>query len=198
MTTAIGISYHMGWFCCAVVELTRKNDIKVLRTGRVETHEPGDLQSMEPYHVAGGWRGLERVPVPGDPEEIVKSGTATQRECAYKNLKAFLRGVQNPAAAAILVGRGRRATNLDQALNSHAQIHMAEAHAVCDAIDAALQKMKIPVRHLDRKTLYDHTLEELGCSKEELMTLLKRRTPETGPWRQEEKQSAIAAWLSLT
>lgn len=196
MATALGISYHMGWFCCAVVQ-QKQNEISIVKTGRVDTHQPGDLVSMEPYHVAGGWHGLERVPVPGKPEDIVKQGTTQQHKCTYKNLKAFLRDVDSPTSAAILVGRGRRPQSLAQALNSHAQIHMAEAHAVCDAIDAALAKLETPVRHIDRKTLYEITLAELGYAKEDLMQRLKQHKPASGPWRQEEKQSAIAAWLSL-
>ncbi len=186
----------MGWFCCAVIRLAG-DEIEVIQTGRVDTCKPGDLQSLEPYHVAGGWRGLERVPVPGDPEVIVREGLATQRKQTYRNLKSFLKNSDTPAAAAILAGRGRRVSNLEQALNSHAQIHMAEAHAVCDAIEQALDKMDVTFQRLDRKTLFETAKDRLGYSKQQLMDLMKTIPPVQGPWRQEEKQSAIAAWLSL-
>ena len=199
MTTSIGISYHMGWFCCAVVEKgANDNGIEVLQTGRVETHSPGDRASEEPYHVAGGWQGLERVPVPGDPAEIVNRGLEQQRLMTFQNLKEFLKRYTVIDAAGILVGRGRRAENLQQAINSHTQIHMAEANAVCDAIEDALGHLNIKPIRLDRKTLFESADNTLKLSREELMGLLKSRNPGVGPWRQEEKNCAIAAWLAAS
>lgn len=193
-TRSIGFSYHMGWTCCAVVDADETGLRRVV-TGRFNTGDEADRESREPYHVAGGWQGLERVPVPDNPATIVKRGLRAQRRHTRKNLKIFLQD-KTVYRAGILVGRGSKAATIEQAINSHPQIHMAESHAVCDAIATALESLSITVHRVDRKTMFAQAASELGIEKENIMQLLASITPVQGPWRQEEKYCAIAAWLA--
>ena len=185
----------MGWTCCAIVDVN-KAGLRRVATGRLDTGDEADRESWEPYHVAGGWRGLERVPVSDNPATIVNRGMRAQRRHTRKNLEIFLQDI-TVYRAGILVGRGSKAATIEQAINSHPQIHMAESHAVCDAIVAALESRSIAVHRIDRKTMFAQTASELGFEKENIMQLLASITLAQGPWRQEEKYCAIAAWLAV-
>ncbi len=188
----MGISYHMGWFCYAI---TGRFGV-IAATGRIETGTPGDRLSLEPYHVAGGWEGLERVPVPGEPAALVKRGLQLQRRITAKNLKKhpLFSGLKK---ASILVGRGRRPPTLDKALAAHAQIHIAESFAVLDAITDALSAEGVKVIQQDRKSLMTDAERSLGKSEEDILAELKVMKPDDGPWRKEEQLCALATWLQV-
>jgi hypothetical protein len=145
--------------------------------------------------VAGGWHGLERVPVPDHPLELIEAGKSKQREAIGRNL-VTLSELPDIGKAGILVGRGRRAPSIAKAITAHPQIHIAEGHAVCDAITSVLEDHRISVSHIDRKTLFDQAEQRLHLAKKNVLARLKTQIPESGSWRQEEKPSAIAAWLS--
>jgi hypothetical protein len=70
---SIGVSAHLGWAALAVVACDKRS-LRILRSDRIETAQPGDRQAAEPYHVAGGFEGLRRVPQPDDPAGSLRAG----------------------------------------------------------------------------------------------------------------------------
>ncbi len=202
MRAAVGIFTHMGWLT-AVTVVKHEEFIHVVRTERIEPGDPLDREAIEPYHLAGGFRGLDRVPAPPDPQALIDRGVEKQRRHTLGNFRSLLQDMCELgfliADAAILAGRGKSAATLDKVLASHAQIHIAEGNSVRQAVDAALEQLGVRVAWLDRKNLFETANEVLALEESELTAKLTSIRPEiTSPWRKEERLCAIAAWVSLS
>ena len=197
---AIGISAHLGWAATATITVGRPG-LRVLRTDRLEIAGPDDRAAKEPYHVAGGFEGLERVPRPANPEAGLKHGLQRQRRStrrATSEIEGALAAVGHRIAfVAILVSRGRPAATFEQAIGSHTQIHIEEGIAVRESLRLALTRSGNPVENLDQKTIWSTASEELGRPAEDLLAQLSALRPDNeGSWRKEEKTAALAAWVA--
>ena len=190
---------HLGWAASATVAVT-KSGVRILRTDRLEIAGVSDRPAREPYHIAGGFEGLDRVPRPADPEASLKRGLARQRRLArraFSNLSSTLEseGVRL-AFAGILVGRGKPAATFEQAVGSHTQIHIEEGIAVRESVRLALEACGARVREFDQKRLWSDGALHLELPEASLAASLKQLRPEHGAWRKEEQAAALAAWLS--
>lgn len=197
---SIGVSAHLGWASTATVRVDR-GVLRVLATDRIETARPGDREALEPYHVAGGFEGLERVPPPSNPGAALQRGLRKQRKHTARALAdlagRFAGEGQRIAFAGILISRGRPAPSLDRAIGSHTQIHIEEGIAVRESIRSALVEAGARVREIDRKTVVAIASRELGTTESSLLAELDEARPENGSaWRKEEKTAALAAWLA--
>jgi len=194
---AIGVSAHMGWAATAVVTV-EAGRLRVIRTGRIETARPDDRAAREPYHVAGGIRGLARVPRPPDPESALERGLNAQRRATARSIARLVDELESRgyrlARAGILTGRGRPAASFAKATGSHTQIHIQEGLAVRESIRAALDAQRVEVRLIDHKSLDRIAETELDDANSQLQTA---QPDDGGAWRKEEKQAATAAWLAL-
>ena len=202
MRAAVGIFTHMGWVT-AVTVVASDQFIKVVRTERIDTGDAGDREAIEPYHVAAGFRGLDRVPPPPDPQSVIRRGLKKQQRHTLRNFRKLLGDMSDLgfeiADAAILAGRGKLAASLDKVLASHAQIHIAEGNAVRQAVDTSFKQLDVRVAWLDQKSLFEKTYAVLALEEDELTTRLRSIKPEIlSPWRKEERLGAIAAWLSMS
>lgn len=199
-TLSLGVCTHMGWATVTAVRLEGGRPAAV-RTFRLETGDPDDRASLEPYHRAGGYEGAKRVPAPPDPAKVVNAGLRKQRHHTDKRLRELLSTLkvwpQPPGCGALFVGRGRTASSLERILASHAQIHVAEGNAVRDAVRRAFARQHIPLLEVDRKSLFDQAASRLSLDENTLDRHLKSLQPDNGgPWRQEERHCALAAWLA--
>ncbi len=197
---SIGIITHMGWVCAGIVRVDSRGDLTIIHTARVDTCKPGDRESLEPYHVAGGFDGLTRVPAPDDPAAVIENGR--RRQCAatlanFGELKQVVKEHGELTRAGLLTGRGRLAPTLDKVLASHAQIHIAEGDSVRAAVAGALEALGVQLRRIDKKDLFTVAQEELGLDRSEILRELSGKAPVSGgAWRQEEKLSALTGWLA--
>jgi len=194
---AIGVAAHLGWATLCVVA-TGGRALRVLHSERIETADPDDREACEPFHVAGGFDGLDRVPPPEDPQAAVDRGLAKQR----RHTKGALRGIERLHGeeigwVGILVSRGRAAETLERATASHTQIHIEEGIAVRDSLRHALAKPGRHVEDVDQKAVWSLAGEALGRSDAALAKELAGLEPQnSGAWRKEEKTAALAAWLA--
>jgi hypothetical protein len=196
---ALGISAHLGWASSAAV-VVRKAGVQVVRTDRLEIVAPGDRAAREPYHVAGGFDGLERVPRPRDPEAGLQRGLSRQRRLAMQAIRRLFAALEaeghRVAFAGLLVSRGRRAPSFERAVASHTQIHIEEGVAIRESIRAALEACGARVRELDQKSLWADGASRLQVPESALAATLAQARPGQGAWRKEEQSAALAAWLS--
>ncbi len=202
MRAAVGIFTHMGWVT-AVTTVKRDGFIRVVRTDRINTGDTLDRETTEPYHEAGGFQGLDRVPPPIDPQAVIQRGVKKQQRITHRNFRRLLGDMVELGFeitdAAILAGRGRSAASLDKVLASHTQIHIAEGNAVRQAVDASFKKLDVKVTWLDQKGLFETANKVLALEEDQLMNRLRSIKPEiVSPWRKEEKLCAIAAWVSVS
>ncbi len=197
---SIGVSPHLGWAATAVLSCDKRT-LRILRSDRIETSAEGDREAAEPYHVAGGFDGLRRVPRPANPEAAVRSGLRKQQRFTARQLarlaKQLAAEAHELAFAGILVSRGREAASFEKAIGSHTQIHIQEGLAVRASLRDALAERGTKIHDIDQKSLLDIASEELGEKQSELMARLGATRPENGgAWRKEEKLAALAAWIA--
>ncbi|MGD8417900.1 MAG: hypothetical protein PVH91_12640 [Pseudomonadales bacterium] len=198
-TVGLGFSCHLGWIAASAV-LVRDRAITAVVTFRLATARDGDRLAQEPYHVAGGFDGLARVPPPSDPAGAIRKGLARQATQTRKSLAACLACLEGwpPAAvAAVLTARGRQAAALSRVLASHAQIHIAEGNAVRNSIADACRAEGLEVIELDRRGLSGMLSTRFGQDEPAALHGLAAMQPTNrGAWRKEEKICALAAWYA--
>jgi D-serine deaminase-like pyridoxal phosphate-dependent protein len=197
---AIGISAHLGWAATTTIAVARSG-VRILRTDHLEIAKPADRESREPYHVAGGFEGLERVLRPSDPERALEGGLQRQRRSAARVIGKLASALEADgtrlAFAGLLVSRGRAASSFDKAVGSHTQIHIEEGIAIRESLRLALVDTGVRVVSLDQKALWPQAVQELGRSEASLLSALRALRPENeGPWRKEERSAALAAWIA--
>lgn len=201
MGTAVGLGFscHLGWIAASAV-LARSGAITAVVTFRLSTARDGDRLAQEPYHVAGGFDGLTRVPPPPDPAAVIRKGLTRQATETRKSLAACLASLDGwpaPVAAAVLTARGRQAATLSRVLASHAQIHIAEGNAVRNTIADACRAEGLQVIELDRRGLSGMLSTRFGQDEPAaLRGLAAMRPTNGGAWRKEEKVCALAAWYA--
>ncbi|MEQ8857472.1 MAG: hypothetical protein RIC56_02385 [Pseudomonadales bacterium] len=196
----IAFKAHMGWVNTAAVA-RGDSGIRCLAVGRVDLVSGDDREVLEPYHVAGGWHGLERRPRPADPAAVVRRGRKRQVASACLALSGYQdslrqRGLELTRAV-LLTGRGRIGADLERLLGSHAQIHVAEGEAVRDALREALRALAVDRLEQDEKTVLARAATTLDESDPDafLRSAPPPVRPPAGPWRKEERLLALAAWL---
>ena len=85
----LAIKVHMGWINCAVVRCGFKWP-EIARLERLDLDPDGDRELLEPWHVAAGWQGLERVAPAPDPAAVVARGLALQQTALERALEREL------------------------------------------------------------------------------------------------------------
>lgn len=197
---ALGVCTHLGWATVSAVRVG-KDGVEAVRTFRLATCDPEDREAREPYHVAGGFDGLARVPRPREPRKVIASGLRKQRRRTARNLERLLRELADwrvpVRRAALFVGRGRSAPDLERILASHAQIHVAEGDAVREAVRRACDVLDLRVVEIDRRRLPEEARSRLALDERATTRHLKALRPEAGgAWRKEERECALAAWIA--
>jgi hypothetical protein len=195
----VGFKAHMGWVAAVAVN-TDSSSPNPLYTRRIDLVTDQDRCVREPYHVAGGWDGLEQVPRPDNPAEIVAHGLKLQTEAATLRLEEFRSELTaiglEWSAAVILTTRGYEG-GLHHSLDSHAHIHVAEGSAIRDATRIAVDKLGIARIEQDEKSSMQQSSALLRLSVAELDAQLKKDRPvDTRSWTKEHRTIAAATWLA--
>ena len=100
--------------------------------------------------------------------------------------------------ACILLASGRPLPGLAAILASHALIHTAEGEFYRNALREACEHCGVSAAGIRERDLAAEAARALGISVEDLNSALVSFGKAIGaPWRQDEKLSAMAAWLEL-
>jgi len=197
--TAVCIAFkaHMGWVNAVAAAMTASRP-KPLLAERVDLFRGQGRDVVEPYHVAGGWDGLERVPQPPHPAKVISAGRKRQVSATKKQLRAFQKSLAGQdldwQRAVVLVGRGWLGHDLDEILGHHAHIHVYEGEAVRDATRSALDAIGIPWVEQDEKSVPALAAEALRVGDSD--GFMKPLRPEgVRSWTKEERLLGLAAWL---
>lgn len=187
----------MGWVNSVGVAVGTPQP-EPLHVERVDLFKDQGREVVEPYHVAGGWQRLERVPQPADPAKVIAFGRRRQATATRKRLDAFRKALQKEdldwTRAVVLIGRGWLGHTLDEILTSHAHIHVYEGEAVRDATRAALDAIGIPWVEQDEKDVPELAAKRLR--NDDADAWMKSRRPNgTRTWAKEERLLGLAAWL---
>ena len=194
----VAFKAHLGWVNAVAVNAESETPSPV-HAQRVELIDSEDIEVKEPYHVAGGWRGLERVPRPDNPAGIIQRARSQQSISARRQLESY----QNLLAAldlqwshaVVLTSRGWLG-DLEHILGSHAHIHVAEGEAIRDATRNALDALEIGYVQQDEKSIMASVGEILDLNTAECDAMMKPLKPSSAKsWRKEERLISLGAWL---
>lgn len=193
----VAFKAHMGWVNAVAVVIDQPIPT-VTHAARIDLVDSDDPAVREPYHVAGGWSGLERVPRPNNPADTIRSGLAAQVEMAKSRLAKFdaeLAAQQYDwQRAVVLTGRGIVHDDLEDILGSHAHIHIAEGEATREAIRTSIDAMKIARVNQDEKNITSLCEAALSCTDAD--EYMKLRRPENArSWTKEHRVIGLGAWL---
>jgi hypothetical protein len=196
----VAFKAHMGWVNAVVVQVGADSP-KPLLAQRIDLVEGEVREVTEPYHVAGGWQGLQSSKRPENPEAIIRRGTAIQISSATKRLKLYARMLSQQAlqwtSAVVLTGRGFLGDDLEHILGAHAHIHVAEGEAIRNATRHALGSLGISFVNQDEKSILPIASDKMECSVEDCDKFMKSvKPPNTKSWRKEERLIALGAWLN--
>lgn len=196
----VAFKAHLGWVNAVAVRADTGDPVPIAAQ-RLDLLEEDDRGLSEPYHVAGGWLGLEQVPRPSDPAAVVARGRERQVVAAKERLQSYAADLASAgfelAKAVVLTTRGIPMDDLEHAIGSHAHIHVAEGEAIRDATRAALDSLGFGFAEQDEKSVLGAAGELLGRDAAACDEMMKPLKPEgTKSWRKEERLIALAAWLN--
>jgi hypothetical protein len=194
MKAALGFRAHSGWAAMVALAGERRSPSVVDRR-RIQIADSSLRGSKQPYHAA---EGLEI----GKARELLRQYTDGSRRLAREALRGVAKELRKEghqlAGAGLLLGSGRTGVTLEATLASHALIHTADGDHFRDALTKACDRLDLPVTGVREKELFPRAAATLRLSEEEI----RRRVAEMGkaigpPWTQDEKLSALAAWMVL-
>jgi len=146
--------------------------------------------SKQPFHEA------EPMPFEEGSRFISRCGRATAAlaDIAIAQIQTEVSAL---SSCCVLTASGRTLPDLRTILASHALIHAAEGEFYRDAIVDACTRSKIPTERMRERDI-DAAADRLPGSDALRRQRLAAFGKQVGtPWRQDEKLSALAAWLAL-
>jgi hypothetical protein len=191
---ALGFRAHSGWAALVALTGTTAAPAVILRR-RLVIADPSISGSKQPFHAA------EPMPFE-DAGSYIRRCTESTRSLAEAGLRdvvAELSGMGlQVAGTCVLMGSGRPTGDLAKILSAHPLIHTAEGEFFRDALKHACESGGLKFSGVKERELVSHAAGVLGIPVAEL----ERRATELGkgigpPWTQDQKLSAIAAWLVL-
>ena len=100
--------------------------------------------------------------------------------------------------AIVLTASGKPLPPLESILASHALIHTADGEHFRDALALAGKQHRLPVVRIREKDLVAQAVKTLGRAAPALQaTVTAWGKPLGPPWTQDQKLSALGAWLGL-
>jgi hypothetical protein len=165
----------------------------IIRRCRIAMADQRIANSAQPYHAA------KLLPA-DDAETYLRScsdGSAALAQKALRNVLAELSNYE-VRGACILLASGRELPSLSRILASHALIHTAEGEFYRAALRDACECCGIREIGTKERDVPAKVAEALGRSAEDVQSIIAEFRKVIGPpWTQDQKLSALAAWLSL-
>jgi hypothetical protein len=186
---AIGFSVHTGWAMTVAVAAPLTAPVLLART-RIDIGVAPESNHI--YHVAAE---LERADAPKHITRCRKTATAKAR-AALSALMTRL-GAE-PQSAALVLGRGKIPSSLDDILRSHLVIHGAEGALYRDAILDAAQDLKLKTYAIPADVFTGDAAVALKIPAGSLANWLDDYGKTVGrPWSRDEKDAFLAACIAL-
>lgn len=167
----------------------------VILRRRLVIADPGISGSKQPFHAAEPMK-FE------DAESHIQrctDSTRTLAEAAVRDAVAEMSALGlRVAGSCVLMGSGRPTGDLAKILSAHPLIHTAEGEFFRNALKHACLSVGLKFSGVKERELVDQAATALHIPVAEV----ERRATELGkgigpPWTQDQKLSAIAAWLIL-
>ncbi len=192
---AFGVKAHSGW--AALVGLGERGArLDVVERRRLELVDAKDAAwAKQPYHAA---EGLE----PADAEDVVGRAIASAYARAEEALAAALAARRaagdEVVGCGVLLGGGMPAWGVAEILAVHMRMHKAEGELFRSALAAAAPRVGLPLIEVREKRLEAEAAEALSLGAAERQARLAEVGRRAGPpWARDQKEAALAAWITL-
>jgi hypothetical protein len=189
---ALGLRAHSGWAALVAMGGTAAAP-QVLDRRRIEMAD--DPEAKQPYHAA------EELPA-AKARALLDRFARVAQERATAGLGAALADLRRDGydvvGAIVLTAAGKPLPALESVLASHALIHTADGEHFREALAGAGKQHRVPVARIREKDLVAQAAQMLGRSAPALQAAVTAWGKPLGPpWTQDQKLSALAAWLGL-
>jgi hypothetical protein len=167
----------------------------VLNRGRITLVDAQARWFKQPYHAAAGMN-------PKDAQEFLQRCATRARLLARRALRGIAASVTPQGYClqdcGIVLGFGRPLPALAAILRSHPMLHTAEGVFFREVLARVARNCKFPVTGVSERELFARGASDLGLPAHKLRRHLAGMGKPLGPpWRQDEKYSALVAWLAL-
>jgi hypothetical protein len=191
-TAALGLRAHSGWAALVAVGGTAAAP-QVLDRRRIEMAD--GPEAKQPYHAA------EELPL-AEARALLDRFARQAQERAAAGLGAALADLRTEGydvvGAIVLTASGKPLPALESILGSHALIHTADGEHFRDALAWAGKQHRVSVVRIREKDLVAQAAKTLGRAAPALQaTITAWGKPLGPPWTQDQKLSALAAWVGL-
>jgi len=167
----------------------------VIDRRRIEFTDPKIPGSKQPYHAAAELDLKEA-------ESYLSRCTTSARLLAQQALLAVVGELQESGhemiGCGVLLGASRPTKPLSETLASHPLIHTAEGELFRQVILRASEDCGLPITTVRERELWASGACRLGLPVDALESRITEMGRSIGrPWRQDEKYSALVAWLAF-
>jgi hypothetical protein len=189
---AVGFRVHSGWAAMVAVALEEAEPVILVRQ-RLQLVKTYSFTFRQPYHTA---EHME----PADAAAFVRSMEKESRDLAATGIRAVRKELERVRyllhGGALLLAAGRELPELPKILASHALIHTADGELFRESIRSACGRSRIRLTEIVERDLLSTAAQSLGRRPEFLNRKITALGKSLGPpWTQDEKLSALAAWL---
>jgi len=191
---ALGFRVHSGWTALVAVSLDGDAPQVLLRR-RTQLVGCFTYEFRQPYHTA------EKRPL-AEAAAVIAQAESEATKLACEAIEAAERDLQRIrcklSSCAMLLASGRPLPDLTGILASHALIHAAEGELFRNAVLNASRSRGVAAFTLRERALLEVATKSLRLAPDELTRSLSLLGAGLGPpWSQDEKFSALVAWLAL-
>jgi hypothetical protein len=191
---AVGFRAHSGWTALVAISL-EDGSPRVLWRQRSQLVKTFTYEFRQPYHAA-------EKRSPAEAPGIITRARTEARSLAYHAIRSVRTSLQQRGyelrRCGLLLASGRQLLGLPQILASHTLIHTADGELFREALLHGSKRCGLETLSLKESGIF----EEASRILHEKPDMLVGRVAELGtalgpPWAQDEKLSALVAWLSL-
>lgn len=191
---ALGFRSHSGWTALVAITL-QDGSARVLLRARPHLVNTFTFEFRQPYHTA------ERRP-PAESHDIIARARAEAEELACQAILSAQTSVRHQGyelkTCGLLLASGKPLPDLPHILASHAVIHTADGELFREALLHGATRCGLEPFNVKESEIFDRASRTLGSEKDEVVRRLAVMGQAIGPpWTQDEKLSALVAWLSL-
>lgn len=190
----IGFRVHSGWAAMVAVSV-EKGEPVVLERRKLLLVKTFSYTFRQPYHTAAQMQINEAA-------EFVSGVEKESRELALAGIRSLQKELgkldYRLCGCALLLASGRELPEFEKILASHALIHTADGELFRKSIRRSCTGAKLPLTPIKERELLAAASKRLNKRPEFLTHQVALLGKSIGPpWSQDEKLSALAAWLML-
>jgi len=191
---ALGFRVHSGWTALVAISLEHGFPQVLLRQ-RPHLVPIFTFEFRQPYHTA------EKGPA-SEARRFISQARANARRLAYQSIHSVQTCLREKDyeinSCGLLLASGRPLPALSQILASHALIHTADGELFREALTHATTRFGFKMFAIKERELLDECSIDFQLEHDELLRRVASLGSALGPpWSQDEKYSALVAWLSL-